>query len=46
VELKRDGGSGLRLEGGYVFNRSVEFRSMAPALELDDTYMLRAVVAY
>lgn len=46
VELKRDGGSGVRLEGGYVFNRSVEFRSMAPALELEDTYMLRAVVAY
>ncbi|HEV7282377.1 MAG TPA: hypothetical protein VGN57_19400 [Pirellulaceae bacterium] len=46
VEMKRDGGSGLRLEAGYVFDRSIEFRSLSPDLELEDTYMLRAVVAY
>jgi hypothetical protein len=46
VEMKRDGGSGLRLEAGYVFDRSVEFRSLSPDLQLEDTYMVRGVVAY
>ena len=43
VERKLDGGSGMRAEVGFVFNRRLEFSSELPDLEFDSTLLLRLV---
>ncbi len=46
LERKRDGGAGATLEVGYIFGRTVEYRTTTPDLNLGDTFMLRGGVAY
>ncbi len=41
-ERKRPGGGSLRLEGGYVFGREIEFASGQGDRQLADTILLRA----
>lgn len=41
LERRRDGGAGSRFEIGYVFSRSVEYRSDTPDYHPDDTLLLR-----
>lgn len=45
-ELKRDGGAGFRLEGGYVFSREIEFASQPIPFCPDDTLLARGVIAF
>ncbi|MBM4005094.1 MAG: hypothetical protein FJ295_17700 [Planctomycetes bacterium] len=45
-ERKRNGGAGIRFEAGYVFARSIEFRSGTPDVEPDPTILLRAGIAF
>ena len=46
LERKRDGGAGLRVEVGYVFNRKVEFNSTAGTYEPDETFLVRGGVVF
>ena len=46
LERKADGGSGRRIEIGYVFGREVEFATATPAFEPDDTVMIRGGITY
>jgi hypothetical protein len=45
-EHKITGGLTTRLEGGYVFNREVEYESATPDVSLDDTVFVRAGLTY
>ena len=44
LENARDDGSTSAIELGWVFNRSLETRSLPGSLELGDTLMLQYVV--
>ncbi|MDP6721236.1 MAG: hypothetical protein QGF59_21390, partial [Pirellulaceae bacterium] len=46
VERKLDGGAGARLEFGYVFGRNLQFASSTADFELDDTFLIRGVIAF
>ena len=46
LERKADGGSGRRIEIGYVFGREVEFATATPAFQPDDTVMIRGGITY
>lgn len=46
VERKLNGGAGYRLEGGYVWDRSIEFESGIGDFEPQDTFILRGTIAY
>lgn len=46
LERRRDGGAGTRFEIGYVFNRSVEYRSDTPDFHPDDTVLMRFVAMW
>jgi len=46
IERKRPGGAGVRLEIGYVFDRSIAFQSGLPDIESDDMFMLRTEFSY
>ena len=41
IERKRDGGTGARLELGYIFGRRLEYRSAPTVYKFNDTIMLR-----
>ncbi|MGE3780107.1 MAG: hypothetical protein AB7F89_23160, partial [Pirellulaceae bacterium] len=41
LERKKNGGAGYRLEVGYVFGRRVEYDSVTPDIEADDTALVR-----
>jgi hypothetical protein len=45
-ELKRGGGTGIRLEAGYVFGRTFEYASATPDFEPSDALLVRGVVSY
>ncbi|MCA9056692.1 MAG: hypothetical protein KDA75_22850, partial [Planctomycetaceae bacterium] len=45
-ELTREGGVGCRLEGGYVFNRSLEYISNRGDLDLPGTGLVRLALSY
>jgi hypothetical protein len=46
IERKLDGGAGARFEAGYVFGRTIEFASATPDVNLNDTFMLRGILAF
>jgi hypothetical protein len=45
-ERKLQGGAGYRLEGGYVFGRSISFTSGNGNFDPQDTFMLRGGITY
>jgi hypothetical protein len=45
-ERKLEGGAGYRLEGGYVFGRSIAFTSGRGDFDPQDTFMLRGGITY
>jgi hypothetical protein len=45
-ERKLDGGAGYRLEGGYVFGRSITFTSGNGDFDPQNTFMLRGGITY
>lgn len=45
-ERKLDGGAGLAVELGYVFSRQYELASTGIEYDLDDTLLVRGIVAY
>lgn len=46
VERRRDGGAGIRLEGGYVFGRTVEYSSGVGNFDPPGSFMVRAGVTF
>ncbi|QDU98341.1 DUF6268 family outer membrane beta-barrel protein [Lignipirellula cremea] len=46
LEKRYAGGAGARLEVGYVFSRTIEYVSDSTPVNLDDTWMVRAVLSY
>jgi hypothetical protein len=46
VERKLNGGAGYRLEGGYVFGRSVEYSSNVGNFDPPSTFIVRGGVTY
>jgi hypothetical protein len=45
-EHKITGGLSTRVEGGYVFNRQLQYKSATPDVSLDDTIFLRLGMTY
>jgi hypothetical protein len=46
VERKLNGGAGFRLEGGYVFGRSIEYASGDGNFDPEDTVLIRGGIVF